>query len=142
MINPFLIPLLERIPKELAAFLGMLLAAIFAADTMLTVSTLSDFIHRVERIDERINERMDNFVDNHMESYKGIGDTFYTAVDHMQESGKKLIDKRIEKASDSLDFARSYILTRVKGFKGNKAAKRMNHILNRIKRRIKRKEDE
>lgn len=142
VINPFLIPLLERIPKELAAFLGMLLAAIFAADTMLTVSTLSDFIHRVERIDERINERMDNFVDNHMESYKGIGDTFYTAVDHMQESGKKLIDKRIEKASDSLDFARSYILTRVKGFKGNKAAKRMNHILNRIKRRIKRKEDE
>ena len=142
VINPFLIPFLQRIPKELCAFLGMLCAALFAADTTLTVSTLSDFIHRVERIDERINERMDSFVENYMESYKGIGDSFYSAVDHVQESRKKIFDRHFEKAVDSMGFARKYILTRIKGFKGNKAAKRLNEVLDRIKKRVKRKEDE
>ncbi len=142
VINPVLIPLLDRIPKELCSFLAMLLSALFAADTTLTVSTLSDFITRVEKVDERIDEAMNSFVENHMESYKGIGGTFYSAVDQLSESRKKFFDQRLERRIDQLGYARAYILTRIKGFKGVKAAGRLNEVLGRIKKRIKRKKDE
>ena len=142
LINPILLPRLNGLNDETAQFLALLCTALFAADTTLTVSVITTFIKRIENIDSHINDTMDSFVGNFLDESKGINNRFYSTVDRVSEARKKLIDRRIDRAIDSMSEVNRYILTRVKGFKGSVHAVRSNEILSRIKNRIKRRKDE
>ena len=142
VFDPAILPLLRKMPDELAQFVALLFTVILSADLTLTISTLSDFIRRVETFDTRINERMDSFVDNHLDESRAIGERFYSAVDQIEEKRKRFTDRWIDRAVDSMSSGRRYIITRIKGFKGSRHSSRLNEVLKKIKERIKRNEDE
>lgn len=142
LINPLLLPKLRGLNDETAQFLALLCTSLFTADLTLTISVITAFIKRIENIDNHINDTMDSFVGNFLDESKGINNRFYSTVDRVSETRKRLIDRRIDRAIDSMSSANRYILTKVKGFRGNIHAVRMNEILSRIKNRIKRRKDE
>ena len=142
MINPILLPRLNSLNDEMAQFMALLCTSLFVADTTLTVSVITTFIKRIENIDNHINDTMDSFVGNFLDESKGINNHFYNTVDRVSEARKKLIDRRIDRAIDSMSSASRFVLNRVKGFKGTVHSMRMNEILGRIKNRVKIRKDE
>lgn len=142
VLNPLIIPFIDSIDGELCQFLALLLSALFAADTTLTICVISSFIRRVERFDNSINEHMDSFFGYFLDESHAINNKFYTAVDKIEDRRKKLIDSRLERAVDSMDLVYGRILSRIKGFRGNIHSGRLNDVLGRIRRRINRNRHE
>ena len=142
MFNPLVIPFLKNIDPLWNQFLALVITALFAADTTLTVCVISGFIRRIENLDNFINGHMDSFVGNFLDESKGIGNHFYSAVDRIEEGRKKLIDARVQRAADSVGSLYRVVLLRIKGFRGSIHSARLNDVLGRIRRRIKREKDE
>ncbi len=142
VFNPILLPVIQGIDQTVCELLALLLCALFAADTTVTVCVISSFIRRVERFDNSINEHMDSFFSNFLDESKGINNKFYSAVDKIEDRRKRFIDSRIERAIDSMDDVYKGILSRIKGFRGNMYSVRLNEVLSKVRNRIKRKKDE
>ena len=142
VLNPIVIPLIEKIGDVWVQLLALLLVSLFAADTTLTVCVISNFIRRVERFDSAVNEHMDSFFGNFLDESKAVNSKFYSAVDKIEEKRKRIIDIRIERAIDAMSDVYRRIILRIRGFRGNIHAPRLNEILGRIRRRISRKKDE
>ena len=140
VINPHLIPVIDRIPDDTADLISLMITVIFTADLTLTISALSSFQERVENIDGFINEHMDVLVGNVTDESKGIGNKFYNAVDRIEETRKKVINGRIEKAIGPMFRISGLALSKIKRFTGKNAA-RLNYALGRVKERISRIKD-
>ena len=135
VINPILLPFLNGLNDTLADVLALLCTVIFTVDLTITVSALSSFSERVEAMDNFINEQMDILVGNITDESKGIGKRFYSAVDKVEETRKRLISDRIERAIGPISSLHGLSLSKIKGFTGRNAA-RMNYALGRVKERI------
>ena len=131
LINPYLLPVIEKIPQLLRDIISLIMVFIFTADLTLTLCVLSTFISRVDNLENRINEHMDEIIGSVTDESKGINSYFYSAFDKLENSGRKYIYRPFGIFSD---YARG-ILSRVKGFRGKSAAK-LNMVLNRVKNRI------
>ena len=142
VFNPVLIPFIQSINEGFSQFLALLLSALFAADTTLTVCVISAFIKRVENFDNAINEHMDSFFDRFLDESKAVNNKFYSAVDMIEDTRKKYIDSRIEKAVRKTSRFSKRILKRIKGFRGGLHAVRLNDVLGRITNTLKRNKDE
>lgn len=135
VLNPVLIPILDGLNDTLADVLALICTVVFTADLTVTVTTLSSFSERVEAMDSFINTHMDSLVGSITDESKGIGPHFYRAVDRVEETRKRLMNDRMDRAVGSMSFLRSLSLSKIKGFTGRNAA-RMNYALGRIKERI------
>jgi len=135
VLNPVLIPILDGLNDTLADVLALICTVVFTADLTVTVTTLSSFSERVEAMDSFINTHMDSLVGSITDESKGIGPHFYRAVDRVEETGKRLMNDRMDRAVGPMSFLRSLSLSKIKGFTGRNAA-RMNYALGRIKERI------
>ncbi len=142
VFNPAVLPLIRGMDPLWCEALAMLIIALLAADTTVTVCVISGFIRRVENIDNNINEHMDAFFGNFLDESKGIGNHFYNAVDKIEEKRKKIIDARIERGIESMGEVYRTVLSGVKGFRGNVHSARLNEALGRVKNRFKRNKDE
>jgi len=63
IINPFLWPLINKIPNELSAFISWILTVIFTADLISTIFTLKHFEDVIISADNMINQKIDITVD-------------------------------------------------------------------------------
>ena len=66
----------------------------------------------------------------------GIGNKFYSAVDKVEETRKRLIDDRIIKVSETMSNRYRYYMSKIKRFTGNDAQHK-NVILEKIRNKIK-----
>ena len=141
VINPWLVPWIDKLPGTLTEVLAILLTFLFTVDLTLTVTIVSGFENRVEAMDNFINEHMDDLVSNYLDESKGWNNKFYSAVDRLEEGRKRLISDRIEKTVNSMNGIYHETLSRIKGYRG-KNASRLNYMLKRIKHKIGRNKDE
>ena len=93
VINPFLISHINQIPEALADILSLISIGIFSADLATTLSYISDFEDRVEKIGERVDESLDNLLSRVLNEEKPFKDKAYkvlyaprTVKDKIQEN--------------------------------------------------------
>ena len=141
VINPWLTPLIDRIPDTLAQIIAYLLVILMTVDLTVTVSIISGFENRFEAMDNFINEHMDVLVANYLDENKGLNNKFYNAVDRIDEGRKRLINDRIDRTVNSMNRIYHETLSRIKGYRGKNASKR-NYMLKKIKKKIGRNKDE
>ncbi len=142
IINPFLLPILMGLNETFAEVTALLMMGLLAADLTVTICVITAFIRRVESAQNFINEHMDSFVGNFLDESMAINSRFYSTVDKIEEKRKKLIDSRFERIADSYEYVYRRIISGVKGFKGNRYSVMLNDVLSRVKKRMKRKENE
>ncbi|MBO7676011.1 MAG: putative ABC transporter permease [Erysipelotrichaceae bacterium] len=132
VINPYVLSLLSKIPAVAMQIMALVFVALFSADLTLTISVLSSFINRVQRLDDYINQTMDDFVNNHMNDSLRLNDKFFGAMDRIEDVRRRLINDRIDKAGKNATVLYKRILYRVRGFRGEH-----RDLLNRFLKRIK-----
>ncbi len=138
VINPYIMPKLMAMNDETAQLLALISVALMSADLTASVSVISNFIKRVENTENSINEQMDSFVGSFLDESKAVGNRFYSAMDKIGEKKRKYVDYRFERIAESYGDMYAHVISGIKGFRGNRYSARLNEVLSKVKRKIKR----
>jgi len=134
LINPILLPIINKPNQLFIDILAIILIIICTIDFTLTISALSNLINRVEAIEEYIDNHMEDILSYITNEDKGINTKFYNSFDKLEEK-EKIIKDRLDKLGSSMSGFYKNVLYNVKGFRG-KNSKRLNYLLDRVKQRI------
>ena len=80
LINPILIPIINKIPETWADILSLISIGLFSADLAITTSIISDFEDRVERIGEKVDESLENLLSRVLNEEKPFKDKAYKVL--------------------------------------------------------------
>lgn len=127
---PYIVSMVDSIPHILYEPIAFILIAIIASDLTLTISTLTDFVRKVDELDVSFNGKMENIVDGAKQ--KGIN-----AKDGLLIRKEKYIDANIKKFTNTKDYLYKGAINRITGFKfkvnsgKNNFAIKIKNILNK-----------
>jgi len=85
VINPFIIPLILKIPDSWANGIALVLIVVFTADITLTITFISNFDNWVLAVSERVDANMADRINPHLNEDKKLSKHFYDAVDRSKQ---------------------------------------------------------
>ena len=133
VIAPFTLKVTVFVPPIVMEFMSLLLMALMAADTTLTISALTNFEHNVVAMEEALNQHMEQFVIDVQEKTQAAGAAF-------AEERERFSREKLEQAIASIGGTHRRAVTRVKGFKTTRVDKqKIEYMIERFKTRVPKK---
>lgn len=90
VINPFVIPLINRIPETTANVLSLFAVGIFAADIATTVAIISDFEDRIANFGEKLDDSLENLLSHVLNEEKPFKDKAYKIMNAPKNAKEKI----------------------------------------------------